>query len=121
MQRERSWTTLAAEASGISNLAEVSRVSEGNTVFARHVLPAERADSKLLSLGYSDQARVYLNGKLLYVGDNTYQTRDYRYLGTVGLFDSVVLPLEKGDNELWIAVTEAFGGWGIIGRISDFK
>lgn len=121
VQRERSWTTLAAEASGISNLAEVSRVSAGNTVFARRVLQAERAGSKLLSIGYSDQARVYLNGELLYVGDNTYQTRDYRYLGTIGLFDSVVLPLKKGDNELWIAVTEAFGGWGIIGRISDLK
>jgi hypothetical protein len=32
---------------------------------------------------------------------------------------SVVLPLKKGDNELWIAVAEAFGGWGIMGKISD--
>jgi hypothetical protein len=37
------------------------------------------------------------------------------------MFDSVVLPLKKGDNELWIAVTEAFGGWGIMGQLTDFE
>jgi hypothetical protein len=31
----------------------------------------------------------------------------------VGLFDDLYLPLTKGDNELWMAVTENFGGWGI--------
>jgi hypothetical protein len=33
----------------------------------------------------------------------------------------VLLLLAQGNNEPWITVTEAFGGWGIIGRISDFK
>lgn len=121
MQRERSWTPLPAETTGITNLAEVSSIAAGDTVFARHVIRAGRAGSKLLTFGYSDRANVYLNGKLLYGGDNTYLTRDYRYLGTIGLFDNVVLPLKKGDNELWIAVAEAFGGWGIMGRISDLE
>ncbi|MCH8059016.1 MAG: hypothetical protein IIA11_01020 [Proteobacteria bacterium] len=44
-------------------------------------------------------------------GNNAYQSRDYRYLGTIGLFDAIMLPLAVGDNELWIAVSEAFGGW----------
>jgi glyoxylase-like metal-dependent hydrolase (beta-lactamase superfamily II) len=121
-QRARSWTTLAAGSNGITILAEVGGASEtGNTVFARHVLNADKAGSKLLTFGYSDRANVYLNGTLIYGGDNSYQSRDYRYLGTIGFFDNVVLPLKKGDNEIWIAVAEAFGGWGIMGRISELE
>ena len=62
---------------------------------------------------------VFVNGRRVYSGDNTYMSRDYRYLGTIGLFDSVVLPLQPGKNEICVAVTEAFGGWGIMGRIDD--
>lgn len=54
-------------------------------------------------------------------GNNGYQTRDYRYLGTIGLFDTLALKVKGGDNELWIAVSEDFGGWGIMGRITDFE
>lgn len=119
---DRSWTTLAAESTGITNLASVHGLGEGrDTVFARHVLNAKRSQAKLLTFGYSDKARVYLNGTLIYKGNNRYMSRDYRYLGTIGLFDSVVLPLKKGDNELWIAVSEAFGGWGIMAQIRDVE
>ena len=119
---EHGWTTLAAENTGLTNLAAVHGLNVGvDTVFARHVIEGKKGEHKLLTFGYSDKASVYLNGTLIYRGDNTYMTRDYRYLGTVGLFDSVVLPLKKGDNELWIAVTEAFGGWGIMGQLSDIE
>ena len=116
----RTWTSLEAEESGISNLAKVQGVEQGkDTVFARVVLSAGEQATKKLSFGYSDAASVYLNGTLIYTGDNMYQSRDYRYLGTIGLFDSIVLPLNVGDNELWIAVSESFGGWGVQARIDD--
>jgi len=76
---------------------------------------------KQLNFGYSDTAAVFVNGALVYKGDNTYMSRDYRYLGTIGLFDSVALPLKSGENEVWIAVTEAFGGWGIMGQLVDLE
>lgn len=118
----RRWTSLAAEATGITNLASVAAgTGTNNTVFARHVINAARPQTRRLTFGYSDRARVYLNGTLLYRGDNGYLTRDYRYLGTIGLFDSIALPLKGGDNELWIAISEDFGGWGIMGRISDYE
>ena len=82
-------------------------------------MTADTTDTRELVLGYSDKATVFVNGELVYRGDNTYMSRDYRYLGTIGLFDSVALPLEAGENEIWIAVTEAFGGWGIMGRLPD--
>ena len=73
-----------------------------------------------LALGYSDVAAVFVNDTLIYKGNNTYQSRDYRYLGTIGLFDRVALPLQAGENEVWIAVSEAFGGWGILATITEF-
>jgi len=119
---ERSWTVLQAEPTGITNFAQVQGLAEGkDTVFARLVIPADGPVSKQLNLGYSDAAAVFVNGALVYKGDNTYMSRDYRYLGTIGLFDSVALPLGKGDNEIWIAVTEAFGGWGIMGQLVDLE
>ena len=117
-----SWVEVAAEAGGITNLAEAGALGEGrNTVFARIVVEAESPGKKRLALGYSDAASVYVNGALVYRGDNTYMSRDYRYLGTIGLFDSVVVPLQAGENEVWVAVSEAFGGWGIMGTLTELK
>jgi glyoxylase-like metal-dependent hydrolase (beta-lactamase superfamily II) len=117
-KQNRSWTELDAEPTGITNLAQLQGLSEGrDTVFARHVVSSDRAATKELSFGYSDRAKVYVNDTLVYTGNNGYLTRDYRYLGTIGLFDKVVVPLKAGDNEIWIAVSESFGGWGIMAEI----
>jgi glyoxylase-like metal-dependent hydrolase (beta-lactamase superfamily II) len=118
---KRNWTSVYAEASGITNLAQVGGLGEGqNTVFARTFVNADSAQMKQLELGYSDKAVVFVNGQRVYAGDNTYMSRDYRYLGTIGYFDSVALPLKAGTNEICIAVSEAFGGWGIMGQVTEF-
>lgn len=92
-----------------------------NTRFAKLIIESDRRQSKLMSFGYSDAAKVFVNGMLLYSGNNTYMSRDYRYLGTIGLFDAVVLPLEAGENEIMIAVSEAFGGWGVMAEFADLE
>lgn len=113
------WSALDAEPPGFANIARVHGVGEGaNTVFAKIEVDSENARTVMLDFGYSDLARVYLNGRLLYAGNNTYMSRDFRYLGTIGLFDAVALPLEAGSNEILIAVTEQFGGWGVMVRLS---
>jgi hypothetical protein len=112
------WSILAAEPTGITNLARLAGTSpEANTVVAGVVLRADEARTVRARFGYSDRVRVYLDGRLLYAGDNGYETRDYRYLGTIGLFDALALPLHAGDNELWFAVSEDFGGWGVLAQI----
>jgi hypothetical protein len=92
---------------------------EKNTAVARVTVFSERTQSKTLAFGYSDRIRVYLNDRLLYTGNNGYRSRDYRYLGTIGYFDSLTLPLQEGRNELWLAVSESFGGWGVQAALSD--
>lgn len=117
---ELGWRPLAAEPTGITNLARLhDSAAKGDTRIARLRIDAEAARVARLQFGYSDAVRVYLNGTLLYAGDNSYRSRDFRYLGTIGLFDELYLPLRAGRNEVWFAVTEAFGGWGILARLHD--
>jgi hypothetical protein len=115
-----SWTALESEATGLANLSRVSVLTrETNTVFARVTVISNRDQSKTLAFGYSDRLRLFLNDRLFYTGNNGYRSRDYRYLGTIGFFDAVTLPLKKGRNELWFAVSESFGGWGVQAAFED--
>jgi hypothetical protein len=116
----RDWTRLAAELTGITNLARVQGIDQKReTAIARLVIRSDSDQIKGLSFGYSDAVSVFVNGKILYSGSNMYMSRDYRYLGTIGLFDKVHLPLKEGDNEIWFALSEAFGGWGIQAQFDD--
>jgi hypothetical protein len=83
-------------------------------------IQADEACTKVFEMGYGDRAVVILNGKLLYRGSARWRSCDYRYLGTIGLFDAVYLALEKGENVFVIAVSEDFGGWGVMGRFRDY-
>ncbi len=117
---ERTWTQLRSEPSGLVDLARVNGIhGDRNTTFARAVVHSARAQTKRLELGFSDRAVVYLNGRALYSGDDTYRSRDYRFLGSIGYYDTLYLPLGEGENELVVAVSEDFGGWGVQARFPD--
>jgi hypothetical protein len=114
------WRDLPSEPNGLTNLARLAGISPtANTVFAALVLKAERTMPVPLRFGFSDEARVFLNGALLFEGKDQYASRDYRFLGTIGLYDTLILSLKKGENRLWIAVTEnQAGGWGVLADIA---
>jgi hypothetical protein len=76
---------------------------------------------KELSFGFSDSVTVYLNDKVLYSGNDNFTSRDYRFLGTIGFFDRLFLPLKKGTNELWFVVSENFGGWGVKAKFENME
>jgi hypothetical protein len=116
----RTWTHLPAEPSGLANLAIVNGIRDGrNTAWARATIHSDRRDVRAMALGFSDRAAVYLNGRALFHGADGYGSRDYRFLGSIGWYDTVFLPLEAGDNDLAIAISEDFGGWGIQARFDD--
>ncbi|HBL29568.1 MAG TPA: hypothetical protein DD490_22265 [Acidobacteria bacterium] len=119
----RRWTRLAVEPSGLANLARVQGIRERNdTVFARTTVRSSHEQVKRLDVGFSDRVRVYLNGRLLFRGDDTAFSRDYRFLGSIGYYDALYLPLREGENEILVAVTEdprSLGGWGIQARVED--
>jgi hypothetical protein len=108
------WTVLGVEERGIANLARLAGVdSSHNTVVAAVTLDADRAMTVPVRFGFSDRVHIFLNGRLLYAGNDGFGTHDFRFLGLVGLFDELALPLRRGPNELWFAVSETFGGWAV--------
>jgi len=113
------WQSLWSEEQGITNLARAAVGKDGRTVLARVSVNASREQVASVKFGYSDRVSVYLNGVLLYNGDNTYVSRDYRYLGTIGYFDELPLSLKRGENDLVFVVSEGFGGWGISAAFND--
>lgn len=117
---EGAWTALGVEERGIANLARLAGNGDGrNTVVAAVTLTSDRDRVVRVRFGYSDRVRVFLNGKLLYAGNAGFGTRDPEFLGIVGLFDELSLPLRRGSNELWFAVSETFGGWAITADVPD--
>ncbi len=116
------WKRLESEATGLTNLARLVAIGEqSNTTFARLIINSEREQIKEIKFGFSDRVRAYINDRLLYAGSDGFVSRDYRFLGTVGLWDAVYLPLRQGRNELLLAVSENFGGWGVIAAIEDMN
>jgi hypothetical protein len=89
-------------------------------VYARTSIHSDQDQVKRLSIGYSDDISVFLNGEILYRGRSAQGFRDPSFLGIVNPEnDTVYLPLRKGNNELVLAVSELGGGWGFICRLSD--
>ncbi len=115
--------TMEAKASGQVNLSMLQGIAEGaDTVFAKLNINSDSDQIKAFEFGFSDFGTVFLNGEILFRGSDAPFTRDYRFLGTVGLWDTVFLNLNEGDNELIIAVREQTfdtTGWAVQGRFVD--
>lgn len=111
-----SWKKLATEHGGFANLSRLYPVTESNTVMAKITVTSDKEQIKKLDFGFSDRVKIFCNGQAVYSGNNSFRTRDYRYLGTIGYFQSVYLPLKKGENTIMFAVSETFGGWGVMGK-----
>jgi hypothetical protein len=91
-------------------------------VFARTALYSDRAQIKRVSLGYSDEVTVFLNGQPVFTGKSAFRFRDPGFLGIMDVEnDAVYLDLKKGRNELALAVADYFGGWGFICRMDDLR
>jgi len=115
------WQAVEADESG---LVDVSRYHPrknraGDCVLARTMLTV-RSDTRLrVGLGYSDAITVFLNGFPVFTGNSAYRSRDGSFLGIVGWFDNLFLPLKKGANELLVQVGESSGGWAFAFRRED--
>ena len=89
-------------------------------LYARTSIDSDREQVKRLYVGYSDEVSVFLNGKILFRGRSAQNFRDPGFLGIVNPEnDTVYLPLQKGSNELMLAVSELGGGWGFICRLAE--
>lgn len=118
--KELSWNKMETEFTGMLNVARTAvRQGQKNTVLVRLSIDSDKSQVKKLDFGFSDKVLAYINGNLVYGGSNIFGSRDYRYLGTIGLFDSLYVQLKKGKNDIVFALTENFGGWGLKARFEN--
>lgn len=112
------WQKVNIEPSGLVNVARFAKFSltEPECVLAKTTLFSAKDEVKKFLFGYSDEISIFLNGNILFTGNSAYRSRDPSFLGIVGLYDAVYLPLKEGENELLFIITESFGGCGLIGR-----
>jgi len=114
------WQSFRADERGVVDLSRLAGAAKGrNTIICRLTVECDRDQVRKLTFGFSDRVQVYLNNRLLYAGEDVFMSRDYRFLGTIGYFDALWLPLKKGKNEIWMAVSEDYGGWGIQARLDS--
>lgn len=88
------------------------------TILAKLTLTSEEDQRVPIHLGYSDEVTVFLDGAPLFSADDSYSFDRPRRDGLIEPDQAiVVLPLRRGQNQLVLAVTDVFGGWGLMGRI----
>jgi len=110
------------ESNGLINISSIQRrTKKESSVLIEFDITSDEDLLKELEFGYSDVAKLFVNGKAIYMGNNIYRSRDYRYLGTIGYFDMVYLPLKRGRNTVSVMVHENFGGWGFQCRFLDLQ
>jgi len=116
----REFQRLETEASGLLELHRHVRVPEARgpaAAVARIRVRAAQAGTYTFDLGFSDIATVFVNGRPLFRGDQSYSFDRPRREGLIG-FDQarLYLPLTAGDNDVSVLVSDSFGGWGLMGR-----
>ena len=70
-----------------------------------------------MQFAFSDDVRVYLNGTPLYEGSDRQGSRDYRFLGHAGFWDTAFLDLKEGVNQVALVVTDPTNGGTAAGAI----
>lgn len=120
IKKKLTWTKATTDSIGILNMSRFSNISPTtNTMIAKLDFISVNDQFKGISFGFSDHVKVFLNGNLIYAGEDMYGSRDDKFLGTIGFFDKLYLPLKKGKNELYFVVTEFFGGWGVKAKFEN--
>jgi hypothetical protein len=124
------WRIVTAERSGLVNLTQAIGNPAGRQstnvfggagwgmAYAALDIDSALEQTVRLAVSYSDGIGVYLNGRRVYAGDNSGDSRYEGYLGIVGNeFEAVDLALRAGRNELVLAVTDKAFGWGFRAKL----
>ncbi|MEM8928303.1 MAG: hypothetical protein AAGC45_08865 [Bacteroidota bacterium] len=118
------WTPIEAQHRAMVNLTQAFGATENESrrlVWLKTKITSEYDQQKLIKMGFSDEVWVFINGQPLHQNRN--------YYGSPGMKEpkgrcsientSIVLPLQKGENEILVGVTNYFFGWGLIARFDD--
>jgi hypothetical protein len=114
------WDTVWAEREGLVNLTrKFGESKQRRIVWLKTAIHSDSLQQRRLDFGFSDEVWVYINGRMLYADKNLYGGPMAKQPdGRCSLENtSFGLPLNKGDNELLIGISNDFYGWGIMARL----
>jgi len=119
-----SWEPLIVESRGMLNLTRKfgNKAPKGRRLaWIKTVIQSDKAQEKILRLGISDEAWVFINGQILYVDKNYFGTPEQKEpRGRCTIENtSVRIPLKEGKNEIMIGLGNLFYAWAIIARFDD--
>lgn len=107
IKKQLTWKTQNTDSIGVLNVYQSTRITPTeNVVVARVLIESAEDQLKGMSFGFSDEVVIYVNDKILHGGSDVYGSRDHQFIGTMGEFDRVYLPLRRGQNEVWFVVKE---------------
>lgn len=115
------WSAIKAESRGIVNISrKYGTVGKDarRLAWLRTSIYSNKAQERILNLGFSDEVWVFINGQFLYAGKNYFGTPEQKNDGRCTIENSQFsLPLKEGKNEILIGLANYFYGWGIIARL----
>jgi hypothetical protein len=117
------WQKMGADRGGLMNLTRRLGQPAGRPVaWLRTTIRSNRAQTKRASIGWNDEVWVFVNGQLVFSEKNLYRKPELRKNpeGRCSLENGLIsIPLQKGDNEVVVALAKEIFSWGLILRFDD--
>jgi hypothetical protein len=118
------WTEIKAEPRGIVNISrKFGSVSNDarRLTWIKTTIESNKAQEKILNLGFSDEVWVFVNGQITYIDKNYFGTPSQKLPNGRCTIEntSFKIALKEGKNEILMGVANYFFGWGIIARLED--
>ncbi|MBO9151727.1 hypothetical protein ACFOTA_05880 [Chitinophaga sp. GCM10012297] len=123
-QLNENWKSINAERLGMINITRTyGKTKDRRMVWLKIKLKAAKAQIRRVDLAFNDEVWIYLNNLSLFTDKNIFATPlSKQPLGRMSLenthFD---LPLKEGENEILVAISNHFYGWGLIARLDDME
>lgn len=123
---KENYITVNTETSGLLPISKyIKKSSSGNYernaenyIVASTTVYINNDETKLFSFDYSDKIIVYLNGKILFKGNNAFRTKGIQYMGHIDIStNTLYLPLIKGVNKIHCVVIDKANGWGLMAKL----
>jgi hypothetical protein len=124
------WIKAAPEPDGLLNISRYLikqrsgqfEKNSNDVAYLRFYIDAEDKRIQQLFFEFTNRCRIFLNGNIIYSGDNTFRLKGALFRGELDKqvsSQSVFLNLKKGRNEVVVALSSVANGWGWMARIGS--
>ena len=119
------YTTVTTERSGLLPISKyIKKTAAGNLeenpedyVIAYTTIDVDSKETRLFSFDYSDRIIVYLNGEVLFKGNNAFRAKGVQFMGHMDInTNKLYLPLKRGENKVHCVVIDMANGWGLMAK-----